>query len=75
MPKREHSQASWETEKNKAEEKLSLYVTLAEQTLRGWIIPVLYSELSVICGLDGADKAGKPRGTKTSNSETQVNCA
>lgn len=35
-PKREHSQASWETEKNKAEEELPLYVTLQEQTLTGF---------------------------------------
>lgn len=35
LPKREHSQASWETQKNKAEERLSLYVAPGEQTLSG----------------------------------------
>lgn len=50
LPKREHSQASWETEKNKAEQKLSLYVTPGEQTLMGlgsFLCCTVNSQLSV----------------------------
>lgn len=65
LPKCEHSQASQETEKNKTEEKLSLYVTPGEQTLKGldhsFTVQWTLSYLWTWWGRQGRENLEKPK--------------